>query len=211
MLLNKSQFLLGVATLGVLSASPLFTSSASAVSFGFVGAPTSGSVINGITFSNFSTTSTDANWLTYFLDGTATPFGAQLGVAANTNAATAGTYDLSYTVTSTLPIDSISLNQNAFSTISVKKVSTTPNGPNIPGFPLTSSGTGVTGSVAGFTTLYVTDTITVSSGGFVTSVTNTFAAVPEPLTILGAMTAAGFGVGFKRKLAKAGQKEPKKA
>jgi len=28
------------------------------------------------------------------------------------------------------------------------------------------------------------------------------AAVPEPLTILGAMTAAGFGAGFKRKLAK---------
>jgi hypothetical protein len=27
-------------------------------------------------------------------------------------------------------------------------------------------------------------------------------AVPEPLTILGAMTAAGFGTGFKRKLAK---------
>jgi hypothetical protein len=27
-------------------------------------------------------------------------------------------------------------------------------------------------------------------------------AVPEPLTILGAMTAAGFGAGFKRKLAK---------
>jgi len=27
-------------------------------------------------------------------------------------------------------------------------------------------------------------------------------AVPEPLTMLGALTAAGFGVGFKRKLAK---------
>jgi hypothetical protein len=30
-------------------------------------------------------------------------------------------------------------------------------------------------------------------------------AVPEPLTILGAMTAAGFGAGFKRKLAKSKQ------
>ncbi len=35
-------------------------------------------------------------------------------------------------------------------------------------------------------------------------------AVPEPLTILGAMTAAGFGAGFKRKLAKA-QKDKKDA
>jgi hypothetical protein len=34
------------------------------------------------------------------------------------------------------------------------------------------------------------------------------AAVPEPLTILGAMTAAGFGVGFKRKLAES-QKDKK--
>ena len=34
------------------------------------------------------------------------------------------------------------------------------------------------------------------------------AAVPEPLTILGAMTAAGFGAGFKRKLAK-NQKDEK--
>jgi hypothetical protein len=210
MKLNKSQFLLGMATLGVLSASPLFTSSASAVSFGSVGAPTSGTV-NGVTFSNFSTTSTDASWLSYFLDGTATPFGAQLGIAANATAATAGTYDLSYTVTSTLPFDSISLNQNAFSTISVKNVSTTPGGSNITGFPLTTTNGGVTGSVANLTTLYVTDTITVSSGGFVTSVSNTFStAVPEPLTILGAMTAAGFGIGFKRKSIKAGQKESQK-
>jgi hypothetical protein len=35
-------------------------------------------------------------------------------------------------------------------------------------------------------------------------------AVPEPLTILGAMTATGFGVGFKRKLAKT-QKNKKDA
>jgi len=34
------------------------------------------------------------------------------------------------------------------------------------------------------------------------SVTDSASAVPEPLTILGAMTAAGFGAGFKRKLAK---------
>ena len=34
------------------------------------------------------------------------------------------------------------------------------------------------------------------------SVTAPASAVPEPLTILGAMTAAGFGAGFKRKLAK---------
>ena len=32
------------------------------------------------------------------------------------------------------------------------------------------------------------------------------AAVPEPLTILGAVTAAGFGAGFKRKLAKSVKK-----
>ena len=32
--------------------------------------------------------------------------------------------------------------------------------------------------------------------------TSAAGAVPEPLTILGAMTAAGFGAGFKRKLAK---------
>ena len=37
-----------------------------------------------------------------------------------------------------------------------------------------------------------------SSGTFAVSAPS---AVPEPLTILGAMTAAGFGAGFKRKLA----------
>jgi hypothetical protein len=42
-------------------------------------------------------------------------------------------------------------------------------------------------------------------GNFQYSVTS---AVPEPLTILGAMTAVGFGAGFKRKLAKS-QKERK--
>jgi hypothetical protein len=36
------------------------------------------------------------------------------------------------------------------------------------------------------------------------------AAVPEPLTILGAMTAAGFGVGFKRRLAKSLDKDDTK-
>ncbi len=211
MQLNKSQVLLGMATLGVLSASPLFTSSASAVSFGSVGAPTSGS-INCFTFSEFSTTSTDANWLTYFLDGTATPAGAQLNIAVNANAAIAGTYNLSYKVTSTLPIASILLNQNAVSTTSIKSVSATSGGTDLPGFPLQTSGLADIGIVpGGLTTVYVTDTITVSGNGFVTSVSNNFEAVPEPLTILGAMTAAGFGVGFKRKSIKAGQKESQKA
>jgi hypothetical protein len=36
------------------------------------------------------------------------------------------------------------------------------------------------------------------------------AAVPEPLTILGAMTAAGFGAGFKRRLAKSLDKDDTK-
>jgi len=40
------------------------------------------------------------------------------------------------------------------------------------------------------------------SGSFVWAVGSASSAVPEPLTILGAMTAAGFGVGFKRKLGK---------
>ena len=38
----------------------------------------------------------------------------------------------------------------------------------------------------------------------------TASAVPEPLTILGAITAAGFGVGFKRKLAKNQQEKDQK-
>lgn len=49
------------------------------------------------------------------------------------------------------------------------------------------------------------DNSTPSSNGFfddTQSATFTSTAVPEPLTILGAMTAAGFGAGFKRKLAK---------
>jgi hypothetical protein len=212
MLLNKSQFLLGMFTFGVLSASHPFTSSASAVSFlGTVGAPINATV-NGVTFSNFSTTSTDVRWLSYFLVGTETPIGAQLGIATNATAVTAGSYDLSYTVTSTVPINSISVNQSASSTITVKNVSATPGGTNIPGFPITTTDSTVAGSVVpNLTTVYVKDSITVTSNGFVTSVTNIFTAVPEPLTILGAMTAAGFGVGFKRKLAKAGQEESKKA
>lgn len=208
MQLNKSQFLLGMVTLGVLSASPLFTFSASAVSFGSVARPTSGTV-NGFTFSDFSTTSTDTNWRSYFLDGIATPSGAQLSIAASGsgNAAIAGTYNLSYKVTSTLPIASILLNQNAVSTTSIKSVSATSGGTNIPGFPIQTDGLPASGSVPGLTTIYVTDTVTVTGSGFVTSVSNNFEAVPEPLTILGAMTAAGFGVGFKRKSIKAGQKD----
>lgn len=210
MKLKKSRFLLGMATVGVLSASPLFTSSASAVSFlGTVGAPIDGTV-NGVTFSNFSTTSTDARWLNYFLVGTETPIGAQLGISTDATAVTAGSYDLSYTVTSTVPINSISLNQSASSTITVKNVSTTPGGANIPGFPIIGVDSTIAGSVVpNLTTAYVTDSITVTSNGFVSSVTNTF-AVPEPLTILGAMTAAAFGVGFKRKSIKAEQKESQK-
>lgn len=49
----------------------------------------------------------------------------------------------------------------------------------------------------------------VRTSGLVTQFETT-SAVPEPLTILGAMTAAGFGAGFKRKLAKT-QKDKKDA
>ena len=41
-------------------------------------------------------------------------------------------------------------------------------------------------------------TTSLGSGTFVA--TNTSIAVPEPLTLLGSMTAVGFGVAFKRKI-----------
>ena len=57
---------------------------------------------------------------------------------------------------------------------------------------------------------------TTSSSGVSPGMSGTFAvgsvasAVPEPLTILGAVTAAGFGAGFKRKLAKSQKQEDQK-
>jgi hypothetical protein len=41
-------------------------------------------------------------------------------------------------------------------------------------------------------------TTSLGSGSFIA--TNTSIAVPEPLTLLGSMTAVGFGVAFKRKI-----------
>ena len=59
---------------------------------------------------------------------------------------------------------------------------------------ISDNGAGDTGSFQSFTV----------SGDATTS------AVPEPLTILGAMTAAGFGVAFKRKLAKSQKQQDEK-
>jgi hypothetical protein len=97
-------------------------------------------------------------------------------------------------------------------TSSLKSISLTPGGPNITNFPIVSNNSAFLGFVVPpLNTFYVTDTITVNANGSLTSVSNTYVAVPEPLTMLGAMTAAGFGVGFKRKLAKAGKKTAEKA
>ena len=60
-------------------------------------------------------------------------------------------------------------------------------------------------------TLTLTSTSTSGNRGLsglqLVQTSSTSAAVPEPLTILGAVTAAGFGAGFKRKLAKSKKDE----
>ena len=210
---NKYQSLvMGIATLGVISGSTLLAPSANAFTIGSIG---SNSLSAGsTTFSDFSTTTADLNWRNYVLTASSTPVGAQLSLNTGAIAVGAGSYNITYKVTKTgEPLGGVYVNQNAFKSNSLKSISLTPGGADIAGFPIVSNDSAYLGFISPpLNEFYVTDTITINPpDGFVTSVSNTYVAVPEPLTMLGAMTAAAFGVGFKRKLAKAGQAKSEKA
>lgn len=212
-LLNKSKFLgVGTVALAVLSGAALFAPSASSFT---VGLPPGSVTIGNFTFSEISTTSTNAAWLAYTLNPSLNPLPDRASFSIQNGSVTVqkGSYNISYKITSTHPITEIILKQDADVTSTTKNVSLTQGGPNVAGFPLnvTSPNAVVMAGVSGSTSFYVMDTIEVGDNGFVNSVTNTFVAVPEPLTMLGAMTAVGFGVGFKRKLAKVSKSDSKEA
>ena len=210
---NKYQSLvMGIATLGVISGSTLLAPSANAFTIGSIGS-NSLPVGSDTIFSDFSTTTTNLNWLDYLITASSAPQGPQLSVATGPVTVGAGSYNITYKVTKTgEPIGGVYVNQNAINASSLKSISLTPGGADIAGFPIVSNDSAYLGFIVPpLNTFYVTDTITVNANGSLTSVSNTYVAVPEPLTMLGAMTAAGFGVGFKRKLAKAGKKNSEKA
>jgi len=210
---NKYQSLvMGIATLGVISGSTLLAPSANAFTIGDIGSNTLS--VGSTTFSDFSTTTADLDWRDYVITASSTPVGAQLSLNTGTTAVGPGSYEITYKVTKTGdPIGGVYVNQNAFKTSSLKSISLTPGGSDIAGFPIVSNDSAYLGFIVPpLSEFYVTDTITINPpDGFLTSVSNTYVAVPEPLTMLGAMTAAGFGVSFKRKLAKAGKKNSEKA
>lgn len=210
---NKYQSLaMGIATLGVISSSTLLAPSANAFTIGSIGS--NSLTVGSTTFSDFSTTTADLNWLDYAITASSTPVGAQLSLNTGSVTVGPGSYNISYKVTKTGdPVGGVFVNQNAFKSSSLKSISLTPGGADIAGFPIVSTDSAFLGFIVPpLSEFYVTDTITVNTpDGFLTSVSNTYVAVPEPLTMLGAMTAAGFGIGFKRKLAKAGKAKAEKA
>jgi len=213
---NKYQSLvMGIATLGVISGSTLLAPSANAYTIGSIGSNSlaAGSAV----FSDFTTTTTDPNWLNYAINASIVdgpePKGLQFTIATGPVTVGKGSYNITYKVTKTgLPIGGVYVNQNAINTSSRKSISLTAGGSDITGFPIVSNDSAYLGFIVPpLNEFYVTDVITVGDLGSLTSVSNTYQAVPEPLTMLGAMTAAGFGVGFKRKLAKAEKVKSEKA
>ncbi len=209
---NKYQSLvMGIATLGVISGSALLAPSANAFTIGSIGS--NSLTVGSTTFSDFSTTTTNLNWLDYVITASSAPKGPQLSVATGPVTVGAGSYNITYKVTKTgEPIGGVTVNQNAELTSSLKSISLTPGGADIAGFPIVSNDSAYLGFIVPpLNEFYVTDTITVNANGSLTSVSNTYQAVPEPLTMLGAMTAAGFGIGFKRRIAKAGKAKAEKA
>ena len=209
---NKYQSLvMGIAALGVISGSTLLAPSANAFTIGSIGSNTL--TVGSTTFSDFSTTTTDLDWRNYVITASSTPVGAQLSLNTGGTAVGAGSYNITYKVTKTGdPVGGVFVNQNAFKSSSLKSISLTPGGADIAGFPIVSNDSAYLGFIVPpLNEFYVTDVITVNANGSLTSVSNTYEAVPEPLTMLGAMTAAGFGVGFKRRLAKAEKAKAEKA
>jgi hypothetical protein len=209
---NYQSLVMGIATLGVISSSALLAPSANAFTIGDIGSNTL-PVGSDTIFSDFSTTTADLNWRNYVITASSAPQGPQLSVATGPVTVGAGSYNITYKVTKTgLPIGGVYVNQNAINASSLKSISLTPGGADIAGFPIVSNDSAYLGFIVPpLNEFYVTDVITVNANGSLTSVSNTYQAVPEPLTMLGAMTAAGFGVSFKRKLAKAGKAKAEKA
>ena len=80
---------------------------------------------------------------------------------------------------------------------------------NAENYQVFAFGGGAGTTLSDFSTTNLAVDNTAGTNGDITSSSLTPAAVPEPLTILGAVTAAGFGAGFKRKLAKSIKKQCK--
>jgi hypothetical protein len=164
--------------------------------------------VNGITFSEFSTTSSDANWLAYTVGiNTVNPVVTQINFTnVGGSSVSPGSYDIRYRVTSSLPILSIGANVNAVSTTLTKNIALTSGGSNISGFPVVATDTTglVTQSVnPTLTSFYVNDVNFIAAGGDLTSSSNRF-AVPwetDALPVVGATIAFGAGIFAKRKFA----------
>lgn len=74
-------------------------------------------------------------------------------------------------------------------------------GGNMTVLPIGVASLGSAASLNGeFSTIFVVDQVSFESGSL-SSVTNSFSAVPEPMTILGASAAVAFGAAFKRRKA----------
>jgi hypothetical protein len=204
---SKIGLLTGLSIAGIIGSSSLQAASALTISQ-IVNTPGYSETVNGITFSEFSTTSSDANWLAYTVGiNTVNPVATQINFTnIGGSSVSPGSYDISYRVTSSLPILSIGANVNAVSTTLTKSIALTSGGSNISGFPVVATDTTglVTQSVnPTLTSFYVNDVNFIAAGGDLTSSSNRF-AVPwetDALPVVGATIAFGAGIFAKRKFA----------
>ncbi|MFN5515859.1 MAG: PEP-CTERM sorting domain-containing protein [Cyanobacteriota bacterium] len=127
-----------------------------------------------------------------------------------------GSFELRYSVTSTNPIkgitsaslalDLVGLNPDLSAT-GIKEIYSDAAFTNLLGTSAVTILGGIEDSTdaifAPTTTIWVKDIIDID-GGSLSSVTNSFEAVPEPMTLLGVSAAAAFGAAFKRRQAKKG-------
>lgn len=202
---TTKSFIIGAASLGTFAGTILLSPDANAVTLGNFTTGTAGAYT--FTLDNFNPNASPFSDYEVALSTTATGVQFALNSPGGSTLLTSGTYSINYFVTG--PIGIIGLNQNAFNATSQKFVSATKGGPQLVGFPLTTTGNFVSGFVSpNLNSVYVQDLITIAPGGDLTSISNRF-AVPEPLTILGAVTAMGLGASFKRKLqaSKSGKKQ----
>ena len=107
---------MGIATLGVISSSTLLAPSANAFTIGSIGSNTLSA--GSVTFSDFSTTTTNPNWLNYAINASIVdgpePKGLQFTIATGPVTVGAGSYNITYKVTKTgLPIGGVFVNQSS--------------------------------------------------------------------------------------------------
>jgi hypothetical protein len=204
---SKIGLLTGLSIAGIIGSSSL--QAASALTISGVLVPGFFQTVNGITFSEFSTTSSDANWLAYTVGiNTVNPVVTQINFTnVGGSSVSPDSYDIRYRVTSSLPILSIGANVNAHLTTLTKNIALTSGGSNISGFPVVATDTTglVTQSVnPTLTSFYVNDVNVIAPGGDLTSSSNRFVAVPwetDALPVVGATIAFGAGIFAKRKFA----------